>query len=145
MGMGFRRRNIAEELFVLFLVRVFTATDWGDRQFGINPAYYKRAAELLYGLLYEIRDKNPFSSWDVQCKTMYQLLFGKKGSDAAYGLNVVLMPNWQFGPPTEQQWKSRTYDFRLAHWGWIHLNRGTHGRLPDDELWESQNKETDAH
>jgi hypothetical protein len=34
MGMDFCDRNIAEELFVLFLASIFTQTDWGDRRLG---------------------------------------------------------------------------------------------------------------
>lgn len=60
MGLDFCRRNIAEELFVLFLAHVFTATDWGDRQFGVSTAHYKRAIELLSGLLYQVPDLKPF-------------------------------------------------------------------------------------
>jgi hypothetical protein len=136
MGMDLCGRNIAEELFMLFLASVFNQTEWGDRRFGINPVHYLRGVELLEGVLYQVPDLKPFSSGTARCQAMCLLLSGKRGYDVHYGLNVLLIPNWQLGPPTEQQWGVWLDDYRCWQWGWLHLNRGTHGRLPDDKLWE---------
>jgi len=141
MGIDFCDRNIAEELFVVFLARVFYQTDWDDRLFAINPVHYVRGVERLYCLLFEVSDSRPFSSWTARCRTMYQLLDGKYVLYIKIGLGIVLMPNWQYGPPTEMQWKAWHSDFIGWQWGWIHLNQGTIGTYGSDSLWKALAKQ----
>ena len=145
MGIDFIDRNMAEEFFVLFLVRVFNCTDWDDRLFGITPAHYVQGTKLLYCLLYSVEDLKPFASWTSRCQAMYRLLEGRKGLDVEFGLGVVLEANWRFGPPTERQWTAWHYEYTNWLWGWTHLNLGSKGRFPDDELWKSLNNSTDTH
>lgn len=145
MGMDFCERNIAEELFVLFLASVFTQTDWDGRRFSINPVHYVRGVERLYCALYDVRDFNPSSSLPERCRVMYKLLDGQHGLYARFGLDIVLMPDWQYGPPTKQQWKDWYSDFIDWQWGWIHLNRGTVGFYGRDSLWNVLHKCLEAY
>ncbi|MDP3334183.1 MAG: hypothetical protein Q8S55_19690, partial [Methylococcaceae bacterium] len=145
MGMDFIERKIAEEFFMLFMVRVFNRTDWGDRLFAISPAHYIHGTKLLYCLLYEVEDLKPSSSWTSRCKAMYLLLEGRKGYDVKFGLGVVLEVNWWFGPPTKQQWIAWDYEYKKWLWGWTHLHQGSVGYVHDDKLWESLNNSADSH
>jgi len=136
LGMEFDRRNMAEELFLMFRAKVFERTDWEDGRFALDEALYVRGVHLLYCLLYKIKDVNPFSSWFARCQAMQALLNGKKGLDAQFGLQILLVPDWRDGPPTRKQWWLwRQHNLHWL-WGWKHLNRDTSGRAPDDALWD---------
>jgi len=134
MGVDFYDRRIAEELYVVFLAQVFCQTDWGDRKFAVNPVHYSWAVELLHSTLYRL-PAQPVTSWTDRCKLMYKLLDGQYGLYARFGLDIVLSPNWRYGPPTERQLISWQTDFMTWQWGWIHLCMETVGSYGRDWLW----------
>lgn len=137
MGMDFYRRHIAEELFLIFRETVFERTDWEDSSFAIDETLYVRGVHLLHYLLFDVNDKSPFSSRETRCRAMYQILEGKRGLDKQFGLGILLKPNWIAGPPTKQQWINARCRYMFWLWGWTHLNRGTEGLAPYDELWDT--------
>lgn len=141
MGMDFRMRHIAEELYVVFLAQIFCQTDWEDRQFAVNSVHYLWAAELLDNVLYDMPGLKPFTSWAARCQAMYKLLNGQYRLYTKCGLNIVLIPNWQYGPPTEKQWKLWQSDFMEWQWGWIHLCLETAGVYGKDWVWTGLDKE----
>lgn len=135
IGMEFRHRHVAEAVFEIFRIKVFERTDWQNGVFALNTRLYDEGIFSLYLALYQVKDLKPFSSWQARCRAMTLILDGKRGFDAYYGLDILLMPNWQDGPPTEKQWSDWHDYYRTWLWGWIHLYIGTNGRFPDDELW----------
>lgn len=136
LGMEFVQRDMAEELFLMFRAKVFDRTDWEGGRFALDETLYVRGTHLLYCLLYKVRDMHPFSSWFARCQAMQALLNGKKGLDAQFGLQILLVPDWRDGPPTRKQWWLwRQHNLHWL-WGWVHLNRDTSGRTPDDALWD---------
>lgn len=141
MGMDFCKRHIAEELYVVFLAQIFCQTDWEDRRFFVNSVHYLWAVELLDSALYQVTALKPFASWTRRCRAMCLLLRGRYGFDVKFGLDVVLAPNWQYGPPTEQQWNAWQTDFMEWQWGWIHLCLETVGSYGHDWLWVELEKE----
>lgn len=50
--------------------------------------------------------RHTFPAWSAHCQAMYQLLAGMRGKMVHYGLGIVLLPNWDSGPPTEAQMKN---------------------------------------
>ena len=68
---------------------------------------------------------------------MHLLLEGKRGLSISSGLDVMLIPNWHFGPPTEEEWNSWVRHYKEWLWGWTHLNRGTIGYYGEDDIWKS--------
>jgi hypothetical protein len=135
IGMEFRHRHVEEAVFEVFRIKVFERTDWQNGIFYLNARLYDEGILSLYLALYQVKDLKPFSSWQARCRAMTLILDGKSGSDACYGLDILLMPNWQDGPPTEKQWSNWHDYYRTWLWGWIHLYSGTNGVFPNDELW----------
>jgi hypothetical protein len=132
-------RQVAVELFRLIRTTVFDRTDWEGAYFAIDETLYWRGSQLLYGLLYKVKDLARFPSWQARCRAMHQLLNGKFGHDVLFGLDILLLPNWDAGPPTKDQWKLWTYRYLCWLWGWIRLNQNlnlfTFGPTLDDPLW----------
>jgi hypothetical protein len=141
MGMDFQERRIGEELYVVFLAQVFCQTDWGDRQFAVNSNHYMQAVALLNDVLCQVPKLMPFASWANRCRAMALLLQGQYGLDVHFGLGVVLSPNWQYGPPTEQQRDLWQIDFMQWQWGWMHLCLESVGFYGRDWLWIELNKQ----
>lgn len=144
MGRNFLSRRIGEELYVVFVAQIFCQTDWGDRQFLVNSVHYLWAIELLNTALYQVPALKPFASWANRRRAMYLLLQGQYGFDVPFGLGVVLAPNWRYGPPTEQQWKTWQSDFMEWQWGWIHLCQETKSSYGEDWLWKELEKEVQS-
>ena len=134
-GMEFTRRNLAEDIFQIFKATVFERTPWKNAFFALNEAQYQQGAQLLYLLLFQVDDADPFSTWAKRCQVMLALLNGKKGLDVQFGLRILLLPNWKDGPPSYQQLRNARKDYISWLWGWTHLNQGTIGKFPYDELW----------
>jgi len=141
MGMDFGGRNIAEELYVVFWAQIFNQTDWEGRVFGINSTHYIKAVELLFFMLYDVPELKPFSSWTAYTKAMVHLLEGRSGLSVKIGLDIVLIPTWQYGPPTEQQWRLWQRELMEWQWGWLHLCMETIGSYGQDWLWVELAKE----
>lgn len=136
LGMEFRQRHMAEELFLMFRAKVFKRTDWQDGRFALDEDLYVRGVHLLHCQLYKVRDLNPFASWFACCQAMLALLNGKMGLDVQFGLQILLLPDWREGPPTREQWERWRYHCLHWLWSWMHLNRNTNGRTLDDALWD---------
>ncbi|MDX8128750.1 hypothetical protein QLH52_15750 [Methylomonas sp. OY6] len=138
LGLELKERNLAEDLFDLILERVFDRTNWGTNlEFGINYSHYRRAFNLLNVMLYKFPELKAFSSRKTCSSAMHLLLEGKRGLSISCGLDVVLTPNWQFGPPTEGEWNSWVRHYKEWLWGWTHLNRTTIGYYGEDDIWKS--------
>jgi len=140
LGDEFNRRQMAEEVFLVFRQEVFDRTEWEDGCFSIDENMFLRSVCLLHALLYKALDLKPFASWKSRCLAMYHLLDGLKGFDVKFGLGIVLLPNWPDGPPSRKQWEEWNRQWQHWQWGWTHLNRGTQGKIPNDTLWEEIQK-----
>lgn len=136
LGMEFDRRNMAEEVFLMFRATVFDCTDWEAGYFAVDETLYMRGVHLLYCQLHKVQDLNPFTSWFARCKAMQTLLSGKRGLDVPFGLQILLLPDWREDPPTTKQWELWRNHYMHWLWGWTHLNRNTTARILNDTLWD---------
>lgn len=136
MGMEFIRRDMAEEMFLIFRAEVFEKTDWEDGHFDTDYDLYVHSILTLNGLLSQVEELDPQASWSEQVLAMQNLLRGKIGWDVRFAMRIELAPNWDVGPPTHQQYILWNKRHCLWRWGWRHLNRGTQGYFLDDEYSE---------
>lgn len=136
LGQEFERRHLANEVFHLYVTRIFNLARWNGKRFLLEDYDFADRSEILYQMANNTSyTKGRWIGWSERVKYMRRILKGDFGFDWKFLLDPLIAPDLDIGPPTEDGLRLLAQDRRVKEWSFKNALSGGTERFPPIEVW----------
>lgn len=128
VGALFRQRHLHPLLLIVFTDAIFDQTPWLKGRFGVD--------EETFSILLRIFHRNHqgdeilLDPWRAEASQVANYMSGLTGFDLKFATEPFLLPVWELGPPTREQWIDWMVHCHDWAWGWHCIFSKTTGVMP---------------
>lgn len=131
LGHEFDQRELANELFQLYIARIFVLARWKGMRFLLEDYDFSACSDFLY---YRANSTNftqgKWIDWNERVRYMRRIMKGHFGFDWKFLLDPLIAPDTDMGPPTEEGLKGLARARRVKEWGFTNVLSGGKERFP---------------
>ena len=110
-------RGLDRLMFKVVSEYILKPTDWQNQYVGIDDESYQIIWKVFEGVLEILHSNMP------RQKKVMRLFDYRYGDTYPTAFNMMLMPQFEFGPPSPQQYKQWMYQSEEWHRAWMLINR----------------------
>jgi hypothetical protein len=136
LGQEFDRRELANELFQLYVTRIFVLARWKGKRFFLEDYDLSACSEILYHMAINTNyTKGKWIDWNERVRYMRRIMKGDFGFDWKFLLDPLIAPDTNIGPPTEDGLVRLARARRIKEWSFTNALSGGKERFPPVEVW----------
>jgi hypothetical protein len=135
LGLQFDERKLGDEIFRIFVKRIFSFIKWDGCRLHCDGYDFVQAVHILHSFsLNTKQSKGKQLSWEELVSYMCKVLAGDYGFDLKFALGPLTTPDNEMGPLSNAEQQKFNQVVRLQKWGIENVLNGGMDRFPPPEI-----------